>query len=187
VRLELTAAELAAELPAHFALKLRNFEELQARIQRGEVISISEMTDRYFPTHDTWVKIAAWARSQGLSVKDEDRCRMTVFASSSIAKIQSALQLTFARVVGTDGKEYSSAITPPAIPSEFADAIVGVAKLQPHLRPIRSQTITPVEIEGHYISPTTIAQLYNAVGLGVDGTGQTILILGGAKVIEHSV
>jgi len=183
----LTEDELAAVQPVHFVLKLRNFAELQARIQRGDVISLDEMAARYFPTHETWAKAAAWAQAQGMIVKSEDTSRLTVFASSSVAGIQTAFRLRFARVVGTDGNEYTSAITAPSIPADLADSIVGVLKLQPHLRPIRHQsTITPTQIGG-YISPTTVAQLYNASGLTLngktlDGTGQTIVILGEDQV-----
>jgi len=173
----LTPGELAANQPVHFVLKMRNFDELQARIQRGEVISIDEMGSRYFPTYETWARIAVWARAQGLTVKDDDRSHMTVFASSTVTQVQSALQMTFARVIGTDGREYTSAITPPSLPTELGDSVVGIRKLQPHLRPFHAQTITPTTIGG-YISPTTIAQLYNASGLGWDGTGQTIVIVG---------
>jgi len=96
-------------------------------------------------------------------VKDDDRSHMTVFASSTVTQVQSALQMTFARVIGTDGREYTSAITPPSLPTELGDSVVGIRKLQPHLRPFHAQTITPTTIGG-YISPTTIAQLYNASG-----------------------
>ena len=178
----LTSAELGAKQPVHFVLKLRNFDELQVRIQRGDVISPAELTARYFPTHETWTKVAAWARAQGFTVNDEDTSRMTVFASSSVTQVEAALQMKFARVVGTDGREYSSAITPPAIPAELGDSVIGVLKLQPHLRPIRKQTVTPIVIDSDFISPTAIAQLYNATGLGLDGTGQTIVILGEDRV-----
>ena len=182
-RQELSTSELAAQQPVHFVLKMRNFDELQARIQKGDIISLGEMDSRYFPTHETWTAVAAWARAQGFTVEDEAPSRMTVFASSSVARVGAMLQMKFARVVGTDGREYTSAITPPALPAEFGDSVLTVLKLQPHLRLIRSQTITPIQSNGKdYISPVTVAQLYNASGHGVDGTGQTIVVLGGAQI-----
>ena len=181
-RQELTVAEIAADQSVHFALKLRNFEELQARIRHGEVLSLADMSARYLPVHETWQEVATWAKSQGFSVKDEDLSRMTVSCSASVASVQSALRTTFARVVGTDGHEYTSAITPPSVPLELSDSIVSVCGIQPHLKPMPRQTITPTEVVGPYLSPKTFAQIYNADGLGVDGTGETIVILGGSKV-----
>jgi len=187
VRQLLTPAETAVAQSAHFVLAMRNLDELQARVQRGEVLTLGEMASRYLPTHETWAKVADWARSQGLTVAAEDTSRMTVFASSSVTQVETALQMRFARVIGTDGLEYTSAITPPAIPAELGGLVVGILKLQPHLRPIRKTITTPVAIGGGYITPTTIAQLYNATGLtqsgtGLDGTGQTIVILGQSQV-----
>jgi hypothetical protein len=63
VRTDLTAEELARDQPASIALRLRNFAELDARVQRGEIISGEEMVARYYPTHETWAASAAWATS----------------------------------------------------------------------------------------------------------------------------
>ncbi len=182
IRQELTGAELAAGQSVNFALKLRNYEELQSRIRKGDVISMGEMQATFLPTQETWAKVAAWARAQGMAVRDEDASRMTVFASSSVTRVESALQMRFARVVGTDGREYTSAITPPSIPAGLADCVIGIRKLQPHLRPVHSQTITPIAPATGCISPTTIAQLYNASGLGLSGAGQTIVVRGETHV-----
>ena len=187
IRQELTQAEFAANQPVHFVLRMRNFGELQARVERGDIISRDEMVSRYLPTHETWMKAAAWARAQGFAVKDEDSSRMTVFARGSVTQVEEALQMKFARVVGTDGREYTSGITPPSIPAELGDDVVGVRKLQPHLRPIHSQTITPISPANGTISPTTIAQLYNASGLGVDGTGQTLVVVGYSPIRQSDL
>jgi hypothetical protein len=53
-RQALRPAELAAEQRVHFALKLRNFEELHSRIEHGEVLSMAELQARYLPTPATW-------------------------------------------------------------------------------------------------------------------------------------
>jgi len=177
-RQTLTASELNADQRAHFALKMRNFDELRARIAKGEVLSLDEMTSRYFPLPETWRKVAAWAESQGFSVGAEDVSHMTVAATSSVAKVQTMLQMQFARVRGNDGKEYTSAISAPAIPEEFRDCVAGVLQLQPHLRPRANQISTVSQIDGGFILPQTFAQLYNATGPGVDGRNETIAIIG---------
>src|SRR5271156_1957763 len=48
-RQTLTSTELAAPLDFEVALKMRNFAELQSRINRGEIISPQEMAAKYSP------------------------------------------------------------------------------------------------------------------------------------------
>ncbi len=182
VRQALTPDELAATQPVSFALMMRNLDELNARIGKGEVLSVDELTLRYFPLRETWQKVARWVTAQGFKVEAEDMTHLTVIARGSVALTQSALQMHFARVVGTDGEEYTSAVTPPAIPEEFKDSILGVLELQPHLQPIAAQTVNIKQIDGNFVLPQTFASLYNATDLGVDGSGQTIVILGSAHV-----
>lgn len=161
---------------------MRNFAELNARIGRGETISIDEMTARYFPLRETWQEVAQWAAGQGLTIENEDPIHLTVATFSSVAQVQTALSMKFARVRGTDRGEYTSAVSAPAIPEDFRAQIVSVLKLQPHLRPLPSPAVNIRQIEEQFILPQTFAEIYNATDLGVDGTGQTIVILGGNRV-----
>jgi len=91
-RATLTEAELSAPQRVFFALKMRNFDELRGRIEKGEILSLREMTARYFPTPEAWESVAAWARANGYAVQDEsgDSSRMTVFATSTVARVQIA-------------------------------------------------------------------------------------------------
>ena len=72
VRTQLTSQELAAPQPAMITLGLRNVTELDVKIQKGEIVSASEMEARYYPTHDMWTAVANWALSQGLTVGPEE-------------------------------------------------------------------------------------------------------------------
>lgn len=186
-RQQLTSGELAASQRVSFALRMRNFEELQARIARGEVLTVPELADRYFPARETWREVARWAAAQGFRVEPEDVTRMAVTVTGSVARLQAAMQMRFARVIGTDGGEFTSAITPPVLPASFRDSVVSVLDLQPHLRPLpqRVQSVRHLKARADAYSiilPQTIAQLYQAADLGLDGRGQTIAILGGANV-----
>jgi len=178
----LTAEERNSAQPAHFVLKLRNLAELQKRIDRGEVLSVDEMVARYFPTKNSWSKVAAWAKSKGLQVDDEDVTHLTVFSHGTVSSIGQALHIRFARVIGIDGREYTSAIDDPVVDFSVASELVGVMALQPHLRP-KSASITPIGITvgsdgGLALSPITVAQWYHVHDLGYSGAGQTIVIVG---------
>jgi len=103
---------------------------------------------------------------------------MTVFCSGTVGAVERALDNRFARLRGTDGGEYTSAVTAPSVPADLAADIQGVLQLQPHLRPIRSQTTPPAPLPGEMVQPADVARLYGAAGLSLDGSGQTILVLG---------
>ncbi len=181
-RSQLDSGELDTSQRVSFALRLRNFGELEARIASGEILSLEEMAARYFPLPETWRKVARWAETQGLKVEPEDLSRLTVTATSTVAQVQTALQMRFARVHGTDMQEHTSAVTAPSIPEEFRDIIVSVLNIQPHLRPLPAQSLDIRQLDGGYILPQTFAQLYNATNLGLDGRGQTIAIYGANRI-----
>ena len=192
MRTDLTDGELAATQEAYFGLKLRNMGELQARIAAGEILTPAQMIARYFPTAENWRRVSAWAKANGYTVADEsaDPSHMTVFAAASVRQVQETLRMRFARVIGTDNVECTSAVTPPVIPPELADTVDQVARLYAHLKPRRAQT-APSTITAAantvLLAPNAIAQLYDASGLSagsasLDGTGQTIVILGGSVV-----
>ena len=175
VRTQVTGQELAAPQSAMITLGLRNVAELDAKIQKGEIVSASEMEARYYPTHDTWTAVANWALSQGLTVGPEDSTHMSVMARGQVSQVANAFQVRFARVRGNDGKEYTSAVSTPSIPTGIAKAAMGILQLQPHLRPRPATVYNPIGKVTY--GPQYILDQYGAIGVG-DGTGQIIAIFG---------
>jgi kumamolisin len=175
VRTQLTSQELAATQPATIALNLRNRDELAARIVKGDIISPAEMAARYYPTHETWAAVANWATSQSLAVAPEDNTRMSVVTHGRVDQIANALRVQFARVQGDDGKEYTSAISAPSIPSEFTSSVSGILRLQPQFHPHILTVYNPIGTLT--FGPQYLLDHYGATGVG-DGTGQIIAIWG---------
>ena len=181
IRETLPADELAKPKRVHFALKMRNFDELRARIGKGQVLTLAEMEARFFPRAEDWNRVATWARKNGYYVEPDGRSHMTVFAKATISQIEASLKTRFERVIGPDGREVTAAVSPPSIPIELADVLSGISHLQPRARPRTAQSAAvPVIASGgsQYLTPQAVTQLYNSPGLGLDGTGQTIVILG---------
>ncbi len=177
VRAELTGEELARSQPATIILNLRNRAELEARVQKGERISPSEMAARFYPARETWSAVANWALSQGLTVEPEGASRMSVVVHGQVAQVANAFQARFARVRGADGAEYTSAVTSPSVPSDLAPSIAGVLRLQPQFHPRTAASLySSVVIDGGY-PPQYLLDQYGATGVG-DGTGQVIAIYG---------
>ena len=135
VRSTLKPEESGALMDFEVALRMRSFPELQARVARGELIPAAEMAQKYYPLtaadHD---RVVRWIKSQGLSVVRTDSNRLAVFGRGTVTAVQQAFQVTFARVAA-HGAEFTSAVTAPSLPAEFASAIQGIHGLQPHLRP----------------------------------------------------
>ncbi len=176
----LSTSEHAAGLTFEVALRMRNFDELQARIARGELIGQPEMAAQYYPLPADHDRVVDWLREQGLEVTRTDSNRLAVFGRGSVDAVARAFQVDFARVAAADG-EFTSAVTAPSLPAGISPAVLGIHGLQPHIR--RHTLSTPhlrapkaqTNIGSGYL-PAQIASAYNANGLNLSGTGQTIAI-----------
>jgi len=180
VRTSLSAAELAAPMEFEVALKMRNFRELQARIAKGELISQTEMSAKYYPLSSDYEAALAWIEGLGLTVTNRFDNHLSFFVQGSVGRVRDALQVNFARVAYRGG-EYTSALSAPTVPKQLVPSLVGINGLQPHirfrphrfrLRPSDASTSSPP------YGPNNLADAYDAKGLSVNGADQTIGILG---------
>ncbi len=179
-RTVLTAGERAATMAVEVGLRMRNFDEMQARIARGERISDAEKEARYFPLAADHARVVKWLGDQGLTVTRTDDNRLGVFARGSVEAVGNAFHVEFARVAAGGG-EFTSAIAAPSLPSDLAPAVLGIHGLQPHIRrrPLSLPRLARPDAGqvnlGGYL-PAQIAKAYNADGLSVTGAGQTIAV-----------
>jgi len=182
-RTVLRPAEASASMDFEVGLRMRNFDELQARIAKGEVISDAEKAQKYFPLASDHDRVAAWLQAQGLAVTRTDPNHLGIFGRGSVDAVGRAFQATFARVADRTGREFTSAVTAPSLPADLAPLVVGVHGLQPHIRRHPLSTPRAVRAGGGggltigYL-PSQIAAAYNATGLtgSPTGAGQTIAI-----------
>ena len=178
-RAVLSAAENAAIMTFEVALRMRNFDEMQARIARGERISDSEKAVRYFPLSADHERLVQWLQAQGLQVTRTDDNHLAVFGRGSVDAVARAFGVTFARVTVEGDGEYTSAVTAPSLPTDIAPIVLGIHGLQPHIK--RHALIAPRTLRANAKELTTyfpaqILTAYNANNLGVTGAGQTIAI-----------
>jgi hypothetical protein len=177
-RTVLRSDELSATMPFEVGLRMRNFDEMQARIARGELISPAEKEARYFPLAADQDRVVQWIKAQGFEITRTDDDRLAVFARGPVEAVGSAFQVSFARVVTADG-EFTSAVTAPSLPSDLSPVVLGIHGLQPHIRrhPLSTPRAPPgstINLSGYL--PAQIAAAYNATGLSVTGSGETIAI-----------
>jgi kumamolisin len=181
-RRTLKANELSAKIDFEVALKMRNFAEFQARVNKGERVSVQEKAAKYDPLTSDYQATLDWLVGQGFEIiQQDDDNHLVIFARGTVSQIQAAMGVTFARVQ-LEGKEYSSAITEPSVPSSLAPLLIGINGLQPHIRMHKHSLLKPNSLTGTnppYL-PQQIAQAYNANGLyssNLTGSGQTIAIV----------
>jgi len=127
-----TAEDLNETISFAVSLRMRNFDELESRIGRGEKIPQADMEARYLPSAEEYHDVQGWLKSQGFTITQEDVIHMNVFAKGTVAQVQSAMGVTFAKVTTADGV-FTSAIDAPSLPAEISSNVLGVVGLQPHI------------------------------------------------------
>jgi hypothetical protein len=176
VRTALTTGENAAELNFDVALKLRNLPELQARVNRGEILSRQDL-EAYLPTKADYAKVRAWLLAKGFKITLDADSRHAIFARGSNARVAAAFGVQMARVSTADG-EFTSAITAPSLPDSIAGLVSGIRGLQPqlirHPSSVLPQQLTATGYAS--ITPAAVAAVYQTPA-GLTGAGQTIAVI----------
>jgi len=178
-RTTLKASESSAMMTIEVALKMRNFAELQGRVNKGERVSFAEMAAKYEPMPSDYQAVTEWLTSKGLTITRRDGHHLAVFARGTVGQVAQAMQVNFARVT-KEGKEYTSAVTAPSVPASIAPLLMGINGLQPHIRAHKHIIIPNAANGAAPYTPSQIAQAYQASGLytsNITGAGQSIAIV----------
>ncbi len=184
VRTTLSFDEQAQPMTIAVSLRMRNLDELQARLARGQNVPNGgldrrAMEERYLPSAADYEQVRAWLVSRGLAITCDDRNHTTVFARGTVASVAEAFEVPFARVATPDG-EFSSAVGPPSLPSSLPTSVLTVDGLQPHIRGHAPAGGAPQALgnaaTGYYIAPADVMAAY-AFPAGATGSGQTIAVI----------
>ena len=141
--------------------------------------------------------LTAWLESQGFEINSVSGDNTSVYASAPVSQIEQSLQVQMVRV-SRDGFTYTAARNAPSLPATVGAPVQAIGGLQPfwqahkHSRrrmPRNANRSTPgttgpgapqpspsISNSPPYL-PGEVLKAYNADGLGLDGTGQTIAIL----------
>jgi len=150
-----------------------------------------EFGERFGPSSDDIGAITGWLTSQGFTVDEVAKGRTWINFSGAVSNVERALH-TKIRNYNVNGHLRHANATDPAIPRGLADLVSGVVSL--HNFPRKSmrtggRSLTPAEIQPaytdskgyHSLAPGDFATIYNVTPLyaaGIDGTGQTVAIVG---------
>jgi kumamolisin len=180
LRRTLSPSESDETIEFEIVLSMRNFPELQQRLDSGERIATDEMAASYFPLEADYEAVAGWITSQGLTITARDPSRLAIFASGPVWQVSQVFQVDFARVL-SENTEYTSAVSAPGVPAALAPVVLGINGLQPHIRPHKHSRLQLLQSAASSIAPpflpSEIKHVYNADTLSQTGAGQTVGIV----------
>src|ERR1035441_8679917 len=137
-------------------------------------------------------KIASWLESEGFTVRYKARGRNWIAFSGTAGQIASTFNAEIHRYV-VDGETHFANATNPSVPGALAGIVMGFRGLNDiHPKPsgnghpgrVRPAYTGTFNFE-HYLAPGDVATIYDLGPLynqGIDGTGQTIVIVGQSDI-----
>jgi kumamolisin len=194
------AAENREEMMTlHFSLALPPAAEadLEAKVAKGETVSMDALHRDYGAKQEDVDALTAWLKAQGFDIRHVSPDRTSVYANAPIATIEKSLAVNMVRV-NLNGFTYTAARNAPSLPADVGEAVQAIGGLQPFRqahkhgkrRPPRrdnrcglvsSSAVGPAPTPNIANAPPYLAsevlRAYNADGLSVTGSGQTIAIL----------
>lgn len=134
-------------------------------------------------------KIAAWLKQNGLVVNEVPKGRWTIIFSGTAGQVQSTFR-TEIHYYDINGTRHRANSSPLQIPRALAPVVVGILGIH-DFRPVpvaRTES-APRFGDGstgpHYLFPSDYAAIYDLNPLysnGIDGSGQTIAIVGDCNI-----
>ena len=157
-----------------------------------------DFADRFGLSQNDIAKITAWLGSQGLRVNDVARGRHWITFSGTAGQIGQALHTEIHRYqVG--GKMHLANSTDPSIPEALRGVVAGFRGLNDFTPVPTPVTLPPVPPQAgpeftsgnaHSLAPGDLATIYDITPLynaGIDGTGQTIVIVGESDILLSDI
>jgi kumamolisin len=171
------ATREAGTMEFGIALKMRAYEQLQARIARGETLSREELSRVHLPLASDYNAIVAWLTSEGFEITGNDPTRLMVYARGTLKQIQRSLQVHMVTVTANGGRTYDAADTAPSLPLNIATPVLGINHLQPFHQHQKHAVRLPLTNNSPPFKISEILKAYNGLAMGVTGANQKIAIL----------
>jgi uncharacterized protein (TIGR03437 family) len=142
--------------------------------------------DRFGLSGNDIGQVTAWLRSSGFTIHDVARGRLWVTFSGTAAQASSAFHTEIHRYL-VNGESHFANSTDISIPAAFGPVVLGVGGLTDfHPQPVHGKLKPRLATNpGILLTPDDLATIYDLTplyGTGIDGTGQTIAILGESDI-----
>jgi subtilase family serine protease len=133
-------------------------------------------------------QVTSWLKGQGLTVDGFSRARTRVFFSGTAAQVESVFHTELHRYL-VNGQLSLANATEISVPQAISGMVLGFRGLET-FRPLpRARVARPnftSHVSGsHFVSPGDFATIYNLKPLydnGLDGTGETIAVVGQTQI-----
>jgi len=131
-------------------------------------------------------QVTKWLRSFGMEVEEIPASRRTIVFSGTAAQVNSAFHASIQKYLVRGERHYANA-RDPEIPQALAAVVRGVVSLH-DFRSVPSHVVAPQYTAAngaHFLMPQDWATIYDVAPLynqGLDGTGQSIAVLGRVDV-----
>ncbi|HEY1861581.1 MAG TPA: S53 family peptidase [Gemmataceae bacterium] len=107
--------------------------DLEARVERGEVVPIDELNKKYSADAASVKSLVSWLKEQGYKITHQTPDNTGVYAEASVDKIAKSLAVNMVRVT-KDGLTYTAAQDAPSMPADVAKNVHAIVGLQPFRR-----------------------------------------------------
>lgn len=124
--------------------------DLEARVARGDVVTLNELQQRYAPAAVDRDKLVAWLKGQGFDVIEVSQDGASVYARATVDQIQKSLDVDMVRVT-KEGVTYTAAKNAPSLPADVGASVHAIIGLQP-FRQARKQSRIVVPHNGNRTS-----------------------------------
>ena len=147
--------------------------------------------DRFGLSDGDISKVAGWLKSEGFAVDHQARGRNWIAFSGAAGQTARAFHTSIHRYV-VDGATHYANAGAPSVPEALADVAGGFLglnnfPLQPAVRVAQPDYNTG---SSHYLAPADFATIYDLAPLyqaGLDGTGQSIAVVGESDVLSSDL
>ncbi len=140
--------------------------------------------ERFGASPNDVAQVVRWLNAHGLEVEEISAGRQSIVFSGTAAQVESAFS-TRIHSYDVDGEPHYGNASDPEIPEALASVVAGVVSLHDFRRqPMHARLQSAPEYTSgasHYLAPADFAAIYDVAPLylsGIDGTGQTIAIVG---------
>jgi uncharacterized protein (TIGR03437 family) len=136
-------------------------------------------------------KIVAWLTSQGFSIDHRARSANWIAFSGTATQVSNALH-TPIHQFEVNGEMHFANTAVPSVPQALSDVVAGFLGLNDFRAQSNARLVQPDYNSGnsHYLAPADFATIYDVGPLyagGIDGTGQSIAIVGESDVLLSDI
>lgn len=152
-----------------------------------------EFADRFGMNAADLETVSSWLGGQGFRIDEVGRARSWIAFSGTAGQAESAFNTELHEYL-VDGVRHFAPAVEPSVPAALGNVVSGFSglhdfRMQPRLRARRAR-FTSNLTGSHFLAPDDVATIYDIHSLyssGIDGTGQTIAVMGQTDILMSDI